>query len=117
MISRREFARRTALGLTAAALPSFPTIAAPAIQKSGLKKGLIINMLPKDLSYVDRFKLAIDCGFEGVEANTVYDQKEAEAIKEASMKTGFRVHSVMNSDHWKFPLSDPDPAKIGRAHV
>jgi hexulose-6-phosphate isomerase len=119
MISRREFARRTALGLTAAALPTLPTIAVPTAQTSGqksaLKKGLIINMLPKDLSYVDRFKLAIDCGFEGVEANTVYDPKEAEAIKEASLKTGFKVHSVMNSDHWKFPLSDPDPAVVQKS--
>ncbi|MFM8394558.1 MAG: sugar phosphate isomerase/epimerase family protein [Acidobacteriota bacterium] len=115
MISRREFARRTALGLTAAALPTLPTMAIPTGQKSALKKGLIINMLPKDLSFVDRFKLAIDCGFEGVEANTVYDPKEAEAIKEASMKTGLKVHSVMNSDHWKFPLSDPDPAVVQKS--
>jgi len=115
MISRREFARRTALGLTAAALPTLPTMAIPTGQKSALKKGLIINMLPKDLSYVDRFKLAIDCGFEGVEANTIYDPKEAEAIKEASMKTGLKVHSVMNSDHWKFPLSDPDPAVVQKS--
>ena len=115
MISRREFARRTALGLTAAALPTLPTMAIPTGQKSALKKGLIINMLPKDLSFVDRFKLAIDCGFEGVEANTVYDPKEAEAIKEASLKTGFKVHSVMNSDHWKFPLSDPDPAVVQKS--
>jgi hypothetical protein len=29
MISRREFARQTALGLTAAALPGLPTLNAP----------------------------------------------------------------------------------------
>jgi hydroxypyruvate isomerase len=45
-------------------------------------------MLPKEFSYVDRFKLALDCGFQGVEANTVYDLKEAEAIREAAAKTG-----------------------------
>lgn len=116
MISRRDFARRTAIGLAgAAALPSLPTFAAPAAQKSGLKKGIIISMLPKDLSLVDRFKVAIDCGFDGIEAHTVTDQKEAEAIKEASLKTNLPIHSVMNSDHWKFPLSDPDPAVVQKS--
>ena len=115
MISSREFARQTALGLTAAALPGLPTLNAPLTLKSGLKKGLIINMLPKELSYVDRFKLALDCGFQGVEANTVYDLKEAEAIREAAAKTGLQIHSVMNSDHWKFPLSDPDPEVVRKS--
>ncbi|MFN7623193.1 MAG: sugar phosphate isomerase/epimerase family protein, partial [Acidobacteriota bacterium] len=31
------------------------------------------------------------------------------------LKTGFKVHSVMNSDHWKFPLSDPDPAVVQKS--
>ena len=123
MISRREFARQTAMCLTAAALPALPVVpelsalATPVAEKSGLKKGIIISMLPKDLSLVDRFKVAIDCGFDGIEAHTVTDQKEAEAIKEASVKTGLPIHSVMNSDHWKFPLSDPDPVVVQKSIV
>ena len=123
MISRREFARQTAMGLTAAALPALPVLpelsalATPVAEKSGLKKGIIISMLPKELSLVDRFKVAIDCGFDGIEAHTVTDQKEAEAIREASVKTGLPIHSVMNSDHWKFPLSDPDPAVVQKSVV
>ncbi len=110
MISRREFARNAGLGLAAAALGGLPVAAAP--QKGRLKKGILISMLPKQLSLVDRFKLAVDVGFEGIEANTASDPKEAEAIKEASIKANIRIHSVMNSDHWKYPLSDPDPEVV-----
>lgn len=116
MISRRDFARNTALGLTAAALPTSwgaGATDAPGQQRAGgLKKGVLISMLPKQLSYYDRFQLAREVGFEGVEMQTVSDPKEAETIREASVKAGFRIHSVMNSDHWRFPLSDPDPEVV-----
>ena len=72
-------------------------------------------MLPKELSYTDRFKLARDVGFEGVEAQTAAEPKEADAIKEASVKSGLRVHSVMNMDHWKFPLSSDQPEEVSRS--
>lgn len=113
MISRREFARTAALGLTAAAMTSTPASAAPP--KGALKKGVLITMLPKQMSYVDRFKLAVDCGFEGIEAQTVTDPKEAEAIKEASLATKVPIHSVMNMDHWKYPLSDPNPEVVQKS--
>ena len=72
-------------------------------------------MLPKQLSYADRFKMAVDIGFEGLEAQTISDPKEADQIKDASTKTGLRIHSVMNMDHWKFPLSSGDPAVVERS--
>ena len=37
-------------------------------------------MLPRTLSYADRFKIARDTGFEQMECNTAPDQKEAEEI-------------------------------------
>ncbi|MFZ4628958.1 MAG: sugar phosphate isomerase/epimerase family protein [Blastocatellia bacterium] len=116
MISRRDFARNTALGLTAAALPTSwgaGAMDAPGQPRAGgLKKGVLISMLPKQLSYYDRFQLAREVGFEGVEMQTVADPKEAETIREASVKAGLPIHSVMNSDHWRFPLSDPDPEVV-----
>lgn len=79
---------------------------------SPLKKAVLISMLPKTMSYLDRFKMAVDVGFEGLEAQTVTDPKEADAIKEAADRTKLRIHSVMNMDHWKFPLSSHDPAVV-----
>jgi hexulose-6-phosphate isomerase len=80
-----------------------------------IRKGVLISMLPKNLSMEDRFKLARDVGFEEVEAHTVEDPKEAETIKEASEKTKLRVHSVMNSAHWKFPLSSAEPEVVKKS--
>lgn len=107
-MQRREFLTTAALTTAATMLPQagFPQT------NNALKKAVLISMLPKDMSYLDRFKLAIDCGFEAMEAQTVTDQKEAEAIKEAADKAKLRIHSVMNMAHWDNPLSSDDPAKV-----
>ncbi len=72
-------------------------------------------MLPKDLSYTERFRLAREVGFEVIECMTVRDQSEAEEIREASRATGLKIHSVMNTDHWKYPLSSPNPDDVARS--
>lgn len=77
-----------------------------------IRKGVYAPMLPKELSWVERFKLAREVGFEEVECNTAADDAEAEQIKAAAERTGLRVHSVMNSAHGKYPLSSPDPAVV-----
>lgn len=81
-------------------------------QRLPIRKGILLGMLPKDLSYEERFRLAKEVGFEQMECPTIKDPAEAEAIREASLKTGVPIHSVMNSDHWKFPLSSPDPSVV-----
>ncbi len=121
--SRRDFlkvsvgavcaAPLASLGSAAAGLASAPPAAAPA--GAGLKKAVQIYMLPKDLSYADRFKLARDVGFEAVEAQTIEDQKEAEEIKKASEDAKIPIHSVMNMDHWEYPLSSGDPAVVQKS--
>jgi hexulose-6-phosphate isomerase len=70
------------------------------------------SMLPEKLSIPERFKTARDAGFERVECPTTPDQKQAEAMKDAAEKVGIQIHSVMNMDHWKYPLSSPDPAVV-----
>jgi hexulose-6-phosphate isomerase len=69
-------------------------------------------MLPKNLSYADRFKMAGDVGFEAVEGQTVEDPKEAEEIKKASEDAKIPIHSVMNMAHWKYPLSSQNPEVV-----
>ncbi len=71
-------------------------------------------MLPKDLSYAQRFAIARDAGFDAIEMQTVARQDEAAEIREAADKTGLRIHSVMNADHWRFPLSSSDPDVVSR---
>jgi hexulose-6-phosphate isomerase len=72
-------------------------------------------MLPGKVSYADRFKMARDVGFAVVQAPTTPDQRSAEEIKEAAEAAGIRIDSVMNMDHWKYPLSSSDPEVVEKS--
>jgi L-ribulose-5-phosphate 3-epimerase len=84
----------------------------PGIPPSRLKKGVVLSMLPANLSYKDRFQMAADVGFEVVQTPTEEDERKAEEIKQAAEKATIRIDSVMNMDHWKYPLSSSDPAVV-----
>ena len=115
MADRREFLKSIAAAAVAgAARPAFAA-QAPTAQKSGaasIHKSTLISMLPRELSYADRFALARDAGFEAIEMQTMTKDDEAAEVKEAAKKTGLRVHSVMNMDHWRLPLSSSDPEVV-----
>ena len=106
--SRREFMKSTAAVAGMAALG----FAAPPLP---IKKGVLLGMLPKQLSYAERFKMAKDVGFDVVQAYTTPDLREAEEIKKAAEDAKIRIDSVMNMDHWKFPLSAADPAVVEKS--
>ncbi len=107
---RRGFLKTSAAFSALAALRPRSAAAAGAP-----KKAVLISMLPKESSYGDRFRMALDAGFAGIEMQTVANSREADLIKEASGRTGLRVHSVMNQDHWAYPLSSPDPEVVGKS--
>ena len=118
--------RRTFLKLLAAAVgtaqavpsayggPTTPQAAAPA-GTSVLKKSTLISMLPKERTYTERFAIARAAGFEAIEMRTMPREAEAAEIREASQKTGLKIHSVMNEDHWRLPLSSSDPDVVARS--
>jgi len=109
-INRRRFLESTAMLSAAAALqPGF------AGASGSPKKAVLITMLPKELPYLERFKLALDAGFEGIEMQTVTDPKTADEIREASSKSGLKIHSVMNMAHWDNPLSSDDPEVVNKS--
>jgi L-ribulose-5-phosphate 3-epimerase len=117
--SRRDFLKVSAGGALVSLGPVATSFAGPepAAPPAGgrIKKAVQIYMLPKTLSYADRFKLARDVGFEGVEAQTIEDPKVAEEIKKASEDARIPIHSVMNMAHWKNPLSSDDPALVKKS--
>jgi L-ribulose-5-phosphate 3-epimerase len=80
-----------------------------------LKKGLVYSMLPTHLSPVDRCQMARDAGFEVVQAPTTPDQHAAEDLRRAADKANIRIDSVMNMDHWRYPLSSADPAVVEKS--
>lgn len=111
--SRREFLKSSVttvcaagIGAGALSLSARAGMASPSVAKN--KKGLVFDMVPEKLSYADRFKMARDAGFEVVQAPTEPDERKAEEIKSASDGAGIRIDSVMNMDHWKYPLSSSD---------
>jgi L-ribulose-5-phosphate 3-epimerase len=83
-------------------------------ERGGGSKAVLISMLPADLSYAQRFALARAAGFDAVEMQTVSQADVAAEIREAATAAGLRVHSVMNADHWRFPLSSRDADVVGR---
>jgi L-ribulose-5-phosphate 3-epimerase len=116
-----ETSRRDFLKLSAAAAVTALGAVAPQVEPAAaaatlpIKRGVLISMLPKDLSYADRFRMARDVGFEVIQAQTVSDQKEAEEIKGASEQAGIPIDSVENIGHWKYPLSSADPTVVQKS--
>jgi L-ribulose-5-phosphate 3-epimerase len=122
--SRRSFLKQAGVVSAAAAAPSafmstpaasavpLPAAAAPG---GSPKKAVLIGMLPKNLPYPERFALAREVGFEGMEVNTIENPADAEAIARAAQSAKLPIHSVMNSEHWKSPLSSADPAVVDKS--
>src|SRR5258706_14485918 len=106
--------RRTFLSATAAVSALAP-ISATAAQRLPIKKAVLLDMLPSQLSYAARFKLGRDLGFEEIECPTTPDERVAEELKRASEASGLRIHSVMNQAPWKYPLSSADPAVVAES--
>lgn len=100
--SRRSFLKQA--GVASAAAPG-----------GSPKKAVLIGMLPKELPLPERFALAREVGFEGMEVNTIDDPAEAEAIAKAAQAAKLPIHSVMNSEHWRSPLSSPDAAVVDKS--
>jgi L-ribulose-5-phosphate 3-epimerase len=82
---------------------------------AGTRKAVLISMLPKDLSYAQRFAIARGAGFEAIEMQTIARQDEAAEIRDAARQAGLRIHSVMNADHWRFPLSSSDRDAVNKS--
>jgi L-ribulose-5-phosphate 3-epimerase len=112
--TRRDFVKSSLAacisGFAAGPLATSRPPASPAI-----KKGLVFDMVPGDASYADRFKLARDAGFQVVQALTEPDERKAEAMKQAADGANIRIDSVMNVDHWKYPLSSSDPTVVEKS--
>src|SRR5436189_6468363 len=107
--TRRDFLK-TVSAVAAGSLVASPVRARPAI-----KKGLVFDMVSDKLSYADRFKMVRDSGFEVVQALTEPDERKAQEMKQAADASSVRIDSVMNVDHWQYPLSASDPAVIDKS--
>jgi L-ribulose-5-phosphate 3-epimerase len=119
MTDRRTFLEllATAVVTTSQSRAAYGRQATGLLQRTPptIRKSVLISMLPKEGSYAERFAIGREAGFEAIEMRTIVREDEAAEIREASLKTGLRVHSVMNEDHWRLPLSSSDPDVVGRS--
>jgi len=109
-MERRDFLKLSATGLAVAGVVGGLGCGLTAAGKKGFKKALGYGMIKgEDLSVLDKFKLAKEAGFDGIEmpGPNDLDDKEVLAAQDA---TGLKIHSIMNMEHWKNPFSSPDPA-------
>lgn len=108
--SRRKFLGAGAMLPAAFALP-VPSLLAQAAA-GGLSgrfyKTLKIGMVKDGANLIEKFTIARDAGFDGIELNAPgYDIEEArKAVKE----TGLPIDGTVCADHWSVRHSDPDPA-------
>jgi len=116
--SRREFLK-TSLGAACAAAivtsAGESIAAAPRAEGVAIKKGIWMEMLPGNLSYAEQMKMAREVGFEVMQAPTQPDERKAEELKKAADAAGIHIDSVMNMDHWKYPMSSGDPAVVEKS--
>ena len=107
---RRAFLKKTGAATLGMGLSAYLPALTPTPVKSRalIKKSLKFWMIKEDLSILDKFKLVKDLGIDGIELDSPNALNERE-ILEARDKTGLEIPGVVNSVHWKSPLSDPDP--------
>ncbi len=98
------------LATSALAFGVSESTAAPSVlpARPMVKKSLKWGMVKGDMSLMDKFKMLKEIGYDGVELDSPHtlDHKEVLAARD---KTGLELPGVVNSVHWKSPLSDPDP--------
>ena len=111
-VNRREFLLRSSSIAIGGALLGSAAMGRPAVAASGIKKGACIDVLPEKMTVLEKFEVAKRAGFDGVEPDTLNSADEVKQYKEAAEKTGVKITSMMNSDHWKYPLSDNDPEVV-----
>jgi len=80
-----------------------------------MKKGCCLGMLPGDLEIEARLALAKEIGFDGVQPGTIKRKTDVRKLKKAAENTGIAISSIMNSDHWGFPLSSPKKSVIAKS--
>lgn len=107
-MGRRDFLKTSAAVSLMAGLAGK---ASAEVTPGALKKALQIGMLPSTLSDADKFKLARDCGFEGIEGSPMADLDAAKQLGDLARAAGTPIHSIVYGG-WDAPFSDPDPAVV-----
>jgi L-ribulose-5-phosphate 3-epimerase len=101
--------RRTFLQLAGAAsmLAGTNLSALAADPPLKLRKAVKAGMVGGSGSWVEKFKMLKEVGFEGIDMDRPADHDE---IRRAQDESGLKVHGVVDYVHWNKPLTDANPA-------
>jgi L-ribulose-5-phosphate 3-epimerase len=70
------------------------------------------SVLPAERTILERFRLAADAGFSGVEMRALEDPEKVNEVREAAQRSNVRIHSVVDAASRRFPLSSADPELV-----
>ncbi|MBR9804105.1 MAG: sugar phosphate isomerase/epimerase family protein [Rubinisphaera brasiliensis] len=79
----------------------------PETLKGRLYKTLKIGMVSAGNTLAEKFALAKEAGFQGIELNA--PRFDIDEVRQAILKTGLPVDGTVCKSHWKVRHSDPDP--------
>ncbi|MDF9796797.1 L-ribulose-5-phosphate 3-epimerase [Catalinimonas alkaloidigena] len=106
---RRDFVKLSSAAAIGSSIPFYSKATSSAVvPKLKIKKSLKYSMVDVKMPIVDQFKMLRDIGFDGVEMDSPSELKVDDVLK-AKEQSGLEIPGVINSMHWKAPLSDPDP--------
>lgn len=106
-MNRRQFTSNTLMA--SALISAFPVSAfadSTPVERT-MKKGIMWGSIGVGKTVMEKFRAAKDAGFDGVEVMSHMDRNE---VLNARAATGLEIPSVCGEMHWKYLLSDPDPA-------
>mgnify|MGYP003736274711 CR=1 FL=1 len=81
--------------------------AATKPKAKGIRKAVILNMIQGGANTTEKFKIARDCGWDGLEIPPVTTPQEIEDINKAVQASGIPAHSIIFGG-WNAPLSTAD---------
>jgi len=108
--SRRRFLQASA------ALPAFgavlPAFAEPSL-RGRIYRTLKIGMVKDGANFTEKFRIAKDAGFDGIELNA--PGFDVEEVISATRETGLPVDGTVCAGHWQVRHTSPDPAVRAKA--
>lgn len=111
-MQRRDFLATTTAALVGSLLSPATGFSSPPSLKKAVNLGMIKPANPASIP--DRFKMARDAGFQGIELNLPDEQLSLDILQKAKAESGLEIAGIICTPHWSFPLSDPDPARRER---
>lgn len=106
-MNRRQFTRNTLLASAAISVPDVSLAGIFGTPPRALKKGIMWGSNSVGKTVPEKFTTAKAAGFDGIEAMSHLNRDE---VLKARDETGIAIPSVCGAMHWKYLLSDPDPA-------